>query len=148
SAVAASASAAVSGVYAGVTKVGSLSVTPPALASVSMNPASLLGGVSSTGTVSLSGPAPVGGAVVTLTDDSAAANTPASVTVSAGQTAATFTVSTTAVAVVTNVTISGSFNGTQSGVLTLNPGGLVSVSMNPTSVNGGSSSTGTVTLSA
>src|SRR6266446_3731163 len=63
---------------------------PNSLASVSVNPASVTGGNSSTGTVTLSGPAPSGGAQVALSSsNTTAARVPASVTVAAGATSAT-----------------------------------------------------------
>jgi len=71
---------------------------------------------------------------------------PASVTVAAGATSATFTVTTSAVSASTSATITGSFNGTQTATLTINPLALSTLTMSPTSVTGGTSSTGTVTL--
>jgi hypothetical protein len=71
---------------------------------------------------------------------------PGSVTIPAGATGATFPVSTSAVTTTTSATISGTYNGTQSATLTINPPVLSSVSLNPTSVAGGNSATGTVTL--
>src|SRR6266403_2081749 len=54
----------------------------PTLSSVALNPMSVTGGSPSTGTVILSGPAPSGGAAVSLSsDNTAAATVPASVTV-------------------------------------------------------------------
>jgi hypothetical protein len=93
------------------------------LTSLALNPASVIGGVqSSTGTVTLSGPAPAGGAQVTRSSSSGAASVPASVTVPSGATSATFTVSTSAVATSTPVTISASFAGvTLTATLTVNP---------------------------
>ena len=87
-----------------------------------------------------------GVAVVTLSSDNAAAAVPANVTVAEGSTTATFTVNTSAVGAQVSATISGTYNGTQSATLTVNPPTLSSVSVNPTSVTGGTSSTGTVTL--
>ena len=133
-----------------------LSPTPASvsLSSVSLNPATVTGGNSSTGTVTLSGAAPTGGAVVTLSSsNTSAATVPSSVTVAAGATSATFTVSTRAVAASTTVTISGTYSGaTQSTSLTVTPPPplptVSSLTLNPTSVVGGlGSSTGTVTLS-
>ena len=133
-----------------------LSSTPASvsLSSLSLNPTSVMGGNSSTGTVTLSGAAPAGGAQVTLSSsNTAAARVPSSVTVAAGATSATFTVSTSAVATSTAVTISGTYGGaTRSVSLTVMPAPpppltLSSLSLNPTSVTGGNSSTGTVTLS-
>ena len=91
------------------------------VSSVSLNPATVTGGASSTGTVTLSSAAPAGGVVVTLTSsNTAVATVPASVTVAAGATSATFTVTTLAVSGTTSVTISGTYSGTQSATLTVN----------------------------
>jgi hypothetical protein len=125
----------------------------PTLSSVAPNPTTVNGGSSSTGTVTLSGPAPSGGAVVSLSsDNTAAAAVPASVTVAYGATSATFTVSTSGVTASTSVTISASYAGvTKTASLTVAPQALASLSsltLNPTSVTGGAqSSTGTVALS-
>ena len=91
------------------------------LTSLSLNPTSVAGGNSSTGTVTLSGAAPSGGAVVSLlSSNTGVATVPASVTVAAGATSASFTVSTQRVRSTTSVTISGSYNGgTQSASLTV-----------------------------
>jgi len=97
---------------------------PLALASVNLNPAVVAGGNSSTGTVSLNGPAPTGGTMVGLSSSNTAlATVPASVTVLAGNNTATFTVMTSSVSSSTQVTIGGSYNGNQSAMLTVNPGG-------------------------
>ncbi len=130
-----------------------LSSTPASvsLSSISLNPTSVTGGNSSTGTVTLSGPAPTGGAQVTLSSsNTTAARVPSSVTVAAGATSASFTVSTSAVAASTTVTISATYAGaTRSASLTVTPPPptLSSLTLSPTSVTGGNSSTGTVTLS-
>src|SRR5207247_2022492 len=67
---------------------------PLPLSSVTLNPTSVVGGNPSTGTVTLTAPAPAGGAVVTLASTGAVASVPASVTVPAGATSATFTITT------------------------------------------------------
>jgi len=124
------------------------------LSSLSLNPTSVTGGNSSTGTVTLSGPAPSGGAQVMLSSsNTAAASVPSSVTVVAGATSASFPVSTSAVAASTTVSISAIYSGvTRSTTLTVTPAPpppptLSSMTLSPTSVTGGNSSTGTVTLS-
>jgi hypothetical protein len=92
-----------------------LTVTPPPLPTVSsltLSPSSVFGGFQSTGTVTLSGPAPAGGAQVTLSSSSGAAGVPASVTVPAGATTATFTVNTSIVLLSTSADISASYNHT------------------------------------
>jgi regulation of enolase protein 1 (concanavalin A-like superfamily) len=123
------------------------------LSSLTMNPSSVTGGSSSQGTVTLNGAAPSGGAVVTLnSSNTAVASPPSSVTVPASSTTATFTVTTASVTTATPVTITGTYSGSgASGTLTVNPAVVVSVSsvsLNPSSVTGGASSQGTVTMSA
>ena len=110
--VTATTTVSISASYQNATKSATLTLnaaggtTGPTLSAVSLNPASVVGGSASTGTVTLSGPAPAGGVVVTLSDDSASATVPASVTVAASATSATFTVTTTSVTTGTSVTIS------------------------------------------
>lgn len=71
---------------------------PSVLTGVSVNPANVTGGSSATGSVSISPAAPAAGAVVTLSSsEPAVAGLPSSVTVPAGQTGATFTVTTQSV---------------------------------------------------
>jgi hypothetical protein len=120
SAVTASTTATISASYAGVTETASLTVTPapppppaPTLSSLTLNPSSVIGGVqSSTGQVTLTAPAPAGGATVMLSASNGAARVPSSVFVPAGATSATFTVNTSIVLLSTSVTISASYNGT------------------------------------
>src|SRR5437879_1173549 len=125
----------------------------PTLSSIALNPTSVTGGSPSTGPVALGGPAPTGGAAVSLSsDNTTAATVPASVTVAAGASSATFTVSTSSVTASTSVNISASYAGvTKTASLTVQPQALPTLSsltLNPTSVTGGGqTSTGTVTLS-
>jgi len=86
---------------------------PPAsqtLLSVALNPSSVTGGSSSTGTVTLSGAA-YSAVMVNLTSSASAATVPASVTVAAGASSANFTVGTSAVTASTPVTITASYGG-------------------------------------
>ena len=112
---------------AGTGRQALLMVTPAApgaalLASIVLNPASLIGGNASTGSVTLSAPAPSGGAAVSLATNSVATSVPSSVSVPAGSTGASFTVNTAAVGVATPVTISAVFAGlTRTAALMLNP---------------------------
>jgi len=130
------------------------STTAVSLSSLTMNPASVTGGNSSTGTVTLSEPAPTGGAQVALSSsNTTVARVPASATVAAGATSATFTVTTSAVSASTAVAISATYAGAgKTASLTVQPAApptvtLGSLTLNPTNVIGGNSSTGTVTLS-
>jgi hypothetical protein len=99
--------------YNGVNKTATLTVNPAgpaALAGVAMNPATMIFGSVSTGTVTLTAPAPAGGAVIALSSsDLGLFYLPASVTVPAGGTTAQFQV-TTAIAKATTV-IKASYNG-------------------------------------
>jgi len=86
--------------------------TGVSLSSVTLNPTIVKGGVSSRGTVTLSGPAPAGGAVVMLASGNAAvAQVPTTVTIPAGASSGTFTVKTKHVSVNSTVNISASYAG-------------------------------------
>ena len=147
--------------------------TLPTLASLQLNPTNVIGGQSSQGTLTLSSPAPAGGAVVMLSSSKGPASVPASVTVPEGAISASFTATTTPVSSATSVAIAASYNNsnvsatlwigaaTASPTPTLSPlptptrtpmpvllPVLSTFTLNPTSVRGGSASTGTVTLSA
>jgi len=92
------------------------------LSSVGVNPATVTGGSSSTGTVTLSGPASGYGVTVNLSSSAPAATVPASVTVAAGASSANFTATTSAVTASTPVTITASYGGTmKTASLTVNP---------------------------
>ena len=134
--------------YNGISKAVGL-VVNPLLGSLTLNPSVLIGGAGSTGTVTLTSAAPAGGAVVTLTSGNTnAATVPAAVTVAAGATSASFTVTTKAVTTVTQANITATAVGASRIVtLTLNPP-LIGVTVNPGAVKGGVASTGKVTLGA
>src|SRR6185369_15531588 len=105
--------------YSGVTRTAALTVTV-ALSSVSLNPTSISAGGSSTGTVTLAGRAPTGGAVVTLSSSNAIATVPASVTVPGAATSATFSVSAPASSPGGSATITASYGGaSKTAVLTV-----------------------------
>lgn len=141
--------------YAGATRTATITVTKPAatasLSSVTLNPASVTGGSSSTGTVTLTGAAPSGGAVISLSDNSASASVPTSVTVPAGATSATFSVSTTAVSSSTSATVTASYGGTSRTAtlsITAAASSAVKLTLGATSVRGGYAVSGTVFLSS
>src|SRR5207245_7602319 len=94
--------------YVGGTQTATLTVIPPIVSSLALSPANVTGGSPSAGTVTLNGPAPAGGAQVTLSSNNPAAGVPASVTVAPGGTSAGFSVTTSAVAISTAVSISAS----------------------------------------
>jgi len=126
----------------GKTQTGSVTILPAGIASVTV------GSSSATGTVTLNGSAGTGGFHVALSSSSALAGVPSSVTVAAGQSSATFHVVEAAVGKTTTVTITAKAGTVaKTTTLTLTPPTLVSLTLDSTSVAGGSASTGTVTLS-
>ena len=131
----------------GTSKTATLTVTRATVDSLSVSPTSVIGGGSSTGRVQLSGVAPEGGLLVLLTRTGSAATVPASVTIPAGETASTFSITTSAVTTETDTTVTATANATsKSAVLTVERSGPSTVVINPSGVVGGQSATGTVTL--
>jgi hypothetical protein len=123
-----------------------------ALASISASPNPVVGGNPSTGTVILTAAAPAGGTLIALGSASSVALVPGSVTVSAGASSATFGITTASVTTQTLATLSATYQGvTKTTTFTANPAasaGLATLTLKPTSVKGGTSATGTVTLTA
>jgi hypothetical protein len=145
--VAAETTASISAALGSQSQSAPLSIEPPALVSVSVNPIAVIGLAPSTGTVTLSAAAPTKGIVVALSSNSVDATVPSSVTVASGATSVTFTVKTLSVASQTVATITATSVGTaKTATLTINPPALLSLSVSPVSVVGGKPSTGTVTL--
>jgi hypothetical protein len=108
---------------------------------------SLTGCLSTTGTVTLGRPAPLGGATVLLASSSTSVVVPPTVTVAMGRTSAKFLVQTQAVPVNEITMVTASYQGiVQVATLTLTPVGLGSLTLSPTSVVGGGSVTATVKL--
>ncbi len=124
-----------------------LVLTPATVTSVSVFDALVLGTKSATGTVQLSGPAGPSGDLVKLSSSTIRAIVPATVKVSAGQTSATFPISTTSVSSDSVATITATFGySTQTTTLTVLPAPLSSLTASPTSVQGGNNASITVTL--
>jgi hypothetical protein len=126
-------------------------------AATGLTPQGVVGGSTVQGVVHIQNTAPAGGQVYTLTSSKpSVASVPASVTVPAGGSSATFSVTTQSVAVSTPVmlTVWSEGNGDHP-VLWVDPGAppppgtvtLSSLSLSPSSVSGGASSLATVTLS-
>jgi hypothetical protein len=101
----------------------STTTTPASLSAVSVSPSSVVGGNSAQGTITLTGGAPSGGAVVTLSSaNTAVVSVPASVTVAAGASSATFSVNTSGVTANTSVTITATYGGvSRTTTLTVTP---------------------------
>jgi uncharacterized repeat protein (TIGR03803 family) len=86
---------------------------PPKLAWLTIAPSSVQGGSPATGTVTLTGVAPAGGATVTLASNSSLAAVPSGVVVSGGAKTASFAIATKRTKKTSVVTITASYNGSQ-----------------------------------
>lgn len=127
--------------------VTKLSLRHPA--TLTLSKTSLVGGFGLEGTVTIDKPAPILGANVILTSNLAGMTLPSVVKIGPGLTSKTFAIGTPGVASKKTVKVTASAGGTSiSQTLTLTVGGLISLTIDPTSVARGSSATGTVTLSA
>ena len=132
-------------VSTGFTIAGSVS-----LHSISSSPNAVVGGASSTGTVTISDVAPTGGTTIFLTSSSPDLQfSPTSVTIPAGSTSITFSISTSRVSVPEAVTMTATLgaNSISTGFTIAGSVSLHSISSSPNAVVGGASSTGTVTIS-
>lgn len=122
----------------------------PSLSSVGLNPSTITGGQSATGTVNLTGPTPSAGALVSLSSANPAASVPSSITIPANSSSASFTISTTTVTTTTVGNITATYSGaSKSATLTVNPpapAAISSLTLSPSTIVGGSTATGTVTL--
>ena len=120
------------------------------LNALAVQPASVLGGISASGSVTLSAAAPAGGAVVALASNHAAVRVPSSVSIAQGVSSASFAITTTPVAAATLAGISAIYQGiTRSATLSVSPVAVASVaslSITPAKVVGGRPASGSVTL--
>jgi len=126
-----------------------LTINPAELTALTLDPSSVGGGETATGTVTLSGPAGPSGTTVSLVSSSPSATVPSTAIVPAGQSSGTFTIATKPVATSGTATITATLGGKSlTKTLTIGTASLALVSANPSSVTGGTSSTGMVNLSA
>jgi hypothetical protein len=145
--------AQITATFEGVNRNANLTINPEAAVSLtafSIAQSSVNESHNATGTVTLSGPAPTGGVVVSLTEvGTNVLNLPASVTVPAGSSTANVTIGTNDVSAQTAVTVSASYGGDSfSDSFTINLINITSFTVSPTSVPMGTPSTGTVQISA
>ena len=135
--------------YGASSQTAVLGIVPAAISSVALSPSTVVGPNSSTGTVTLNGPAGPSGVVVTLTSQApASVSVPASVTVAAGQTSATFTATTVKSNKLSYTNdITATLAGTSKvATLTVQGDSVTSLTLNPSTIGGAGTSTGTVTL--
>jgi hypothetical protein len=154
--VASPASVSITGSYGGVTRFASLTLTPVPgmLASLSIDPDTVLAGEGSVGTVTLSSAQGSDTVVALSSTDPTVASVQASVTIPSGQTSAAFTISTHPVTVGSFSWITASVGSEERGAsINVDPGApstapsISAVSVVPERLGGGGAATGTVTLS-
>ncbi len=133
---------------ASVTATDTLLVRAPSLISFDIDPAVVVGGESSFGTVTLETAAPAGGVEVSLSaNPGGIVNIPATVTVPEGQTQVTFEIGTVGILVDTDVMITASTeNSVVSAFLTVLSPTIIELSFSPGRVTGGNTVTGTVRI--
>lgn len=125
-----------------------VSTAPPRVASLSLGRTAAFSGTEQVAEVQLTGPAPAGGAVVSLASSSAtAAPVPGSVTVPAGTAYAQFRFVYGQVTTPTAVTLTATSNGSSaSAAITVNPPSLDKLGPSPNGTTGGSPASAFVTL--
>ncbi|HWT00602.1 MAG TPA: FG-GAP-like repeat-containing protein [Pyrinomonadaceae bacterium] len=120
------------------------------LKSLSLSPALLTGGCWNsryTATITLTEPAPAGGVLVQLSDDAAKVNTPAAVKIEKGKTTVTFSGAVGMGTSVREVTFTATAGATTvKKKLTVTPVRIVSLSLSTSTVKGGNSVTGNLSL--
>ncbi len=131
------------------TATAKLTVSAAAVTSLVFLPANVIGGAATTGTIRLDGAAPATGAQVNLSANSAVVSAPAVVSVPAGTSLASFTLTTTPTSADVQATVSATILGTpKSATVTVLAPNVSAVLLNPQSVTGGHPATGTVVLTA
>lgn len=126
--------------FGGVSKSVVVTVKPTAIASLTISPLVSSGGKAFTAAlVTLDGPAPPGGASVTLASSDSSAIPPPVLTIPAGSTSSGyFSIPTNFVAATRPVTITGSYGGvSKTANVTVKPTDLRSFTASPTSLKGG-----------
>ena len=133
--------------YGGISANATLTITPYQFSGFTVAPNAVPAGTTATGTVTLDGVAPASGLTINLASNNAAATIPTTVTIPAGASSATVTISTNPVSSSTPVTLTATTAGTSfQATLTVLPTTVAALSVAPSSVTGGASSIGTITL--
>ncbi|MES1227116.1 MAG: hypothetical protein ABUL72_00505, partial [Armatimonadota bacterium] len=134
----ATASYAVHATSGGVTANATLTVNPASLVSLAFSPSTVVGGVNTSGVVTLNGYAGPSGKVVTLTSGSGKVVLPATATVGYNAKTNAFTVVTGGVATTTNTTNTAKLGATTvTAPLTLTKATLLSIALSSNTIVGG-----------
>ena len=135
--------------YGTVSHTAVLKVVPveDTLIAVNLSEGTVQAGTPAKARVTLNGPAPAGGATVTLSSNSAAASVPSSVTIAEGSSEGAFTIDTTSVTAPTTAEITATRNGiSQSASLRIYPVAMEGISVSPEHLVGGAAATATIAL--
>jgi probable HAF family extracellular repeat protein len=134
--------------YGLVTQTQTLTVMPPALQQLYLTPTTIIGGCGiSAGKIVLTGHAPAGGAVVPISNTNPKVSAPATVTVAAGTSSKTFTLTTSGVTTNVYGAVGASYGGvSQSHTVTVRPIRVKTLTLSPNPVTGGAMARGDLTL--
>jgi probable HAF family extracellular repeat protein len=134
--------------YGLVTIAQTLTVVPPALSVLSLTRSTMIGACQTAiAKVTLSGSAPPSGANVALSATTPGVHVPAAVTIGAGETSASVTVTADAVHTLSKGVFTASFGGAMKELpLAVRPIYLTSVTVSPASVTAGSTATATAAI--
>ncbi len=148
SGVSGSTTAKITASYGASNAVANIVVTAAALSGITFNPMTLIGGDVTTGTVTISGIAPAGGAVVSLSSSFPdALNPSATVTIPEGATSVDFTVTTSPVAADTSAVVTATYGGiSKTRAVTVRVSEIDYLNLSPGTVTGGAAATGSVYL--
>ncbi len=134
----------------GVQSVGATILVDPAgvdVKKVTLVPASLVGGQTGYGVVTLTAKAPAGGLLVPLSSaNPSVVSVPAYVAIAQGRSSASFPVGTSSVLATTSVVVSASMTTTKTATLSVKANAILSVVLAPSPANVGDTIIGVVTL--
>jgi trimeric autotransporter adhesin len=135
--------------YNGLTLNRTFNIVPIAVSTVSLNPSSVITGQSSIASVTLNSPAPSGGLTLQVSSAQSHITYPTNLSISAGASGGTFTVATiNGTAAPATVSVAHGGTAPQSATLTINPLQVSNLTISPSSIQEGTTATGTVILNA
>lgn len=138
----------ISATVGGAAKTASFTLIPFALSAFTISPASIVSGGSTTGTVTVTANAPTGGLTVAITGGDSTISYPSSVVIPAGTKSKAFTISSSVVIGPAPQTLTATFGGaSKSANLTVNGIAVTKLAFVPSTIYGGQSSVGTITIS-
>jgi hypothetical protein len=133
----------------GVSATGMLTIRPIVPSTLDATPSSGTGGFTSTAKLTITDPAPTGGLVIPITSNNTAVKVPTAVSVAAGKTTVSFSITTTAVTSDQTATVTATLNGASvTTSVTAKLAAPADITFAPSSVGGGATATGTLLLTS